>query len=152
MASETFVLKGCWKRKEVVHPIADKEIVIQLANTHPWTVNSTPSLKLEYTRIYGQVESDVLMVKGKPNMVEAFEEKWVQGGSRVPADPRRVTAPADSNDVVAPFGIIRVPGGVPVDPNAPMDLSTDAPDLEALIDKVMVSVLKRSGLWKETQQ
>lgn len=146
MAEETFVLKGCWKRKEVVHALADKEDVKNLANTHPWTINAAPERKALYTKLYGQAEADVLMVRGKPNMVEAFEPAWVQGGTRVDADPKPVVAPADANDVSSPFGIIRVPGDT-----CPMDLSKDAPDLEALIDTVMVSVLKRAGLWKEQQ-
>jgi hypothetical protein len=139
---ETFVLKGCWKRKEVIHSIADKAMVIELANTHPWTVNSTPALKLEYTRIYGQVESDVLMVKGKPNMVEAFEPAWVQNGALVPADPK---TPQSTDGVGTPWGISGSASG-------PTDLSKDCPDLEALIDRIMVSVLKRAGLWKENTQ
>jgi len=136
--ADTFILKGCWKRKEVVHALADKAIVMQLANTHPWTINSTPSFKLDYTRLYGQAESDLLMVKGKPNMVEAFEQAWVQNGHKVEADPKPVPLPPDSNDLLTPYGVVRVPG----DPGPPEPL-------EVLIDRVMVSVLKRAGLWRE---
>jgi hypothetical protein len=141
LMSDTFILKGCYKRKEVVHPLVDKAIVVQLANTHPWTVNVTPSLKLEYTRLYGQIEFDALMVKGKPNMVEAFEAAWVQNGTFVPADPKPVPVPP-TDGAVSPYG---TSGSA----HAVIDLSKDSPDLEALIDKVMVSVLKRAGLWKE---
>lgn len=138
--AETFILKGCWKRKEVVHALVDKATVMKLANTHPWTINSTPSLKLEYTRLYGQAESDILMVKGKPNMVEAFESGWVQNGHKVEANPKPVPLPPDSNDLLVPFGTVRVPG----DPGPPEPL-------DALIDRVMVSVLKRAGLWREIE-
>lgn len=139
--ADTFVLKGCWKRKEVVHALANKSDVILLANTHPWTINSTPALKMEYTRLYGQSESDVLMVKGKPNMVEAFEPTWVQGGVKVEADPKPTP---EEGGVQTPFGSSQSASG-------PMDLSKDCPDLAALIDGIMVSVLKRAGLWKENQ-
>jgi hypothetical protein len=142
--ADTFVLKGCWKRKEVVHPIEDKATVMRLAGTHPWTINSTAEFKAEYTRIYGVVEAGVLIVKGKGNMVESFEPSWVQGGTKVEADPKPPVAPADANDLGTPFGIHRVPG-------EEMDLSKDAPDLDALIDGIMVRVLKRAGLWRGPQ-
>jgi len=138
--ADTFILKGCYKRKEVVHALADKALVTRLANTHPWTINSTPSFKLEYTRLYGQSESDILMFKGKPNMVEAFEQAWVQNGHRVDADPKPIPPPADSNDLLVPYGVVKVPG----DPGPPEPL-------EVLIDRVMVSVLKRAGLWREIE-
>lgn len=135
---DTFILKGCYKRKEVIHALADKEDVKKLANTHPWTINVTPELKALYTKLYGQAETDILMVKGKPNMVEALEAGWVQGGYKVEADPK---PPQPTDGVASPFGVSRSASG-------PIDLSHSL-DLEALIDKVMVSVLKRAGLWSE---
>jgi hypothetical protein len=150
LMSDTFVLKGCWKRKEVVHPLIYKADVIKLANTHPWTINSTPEFKALYIKVYGQDEANILMVRGKPNMVEAFDPNWVQGGQKVESDPKP-TPPEETlgpDDVWIDTGYGRVKGKksavlVP-------DLG-QMPDLEALLDRVMVSVLRRAGLWKEIE-
>ena len=152
--ADTFVLKGCWKRKGVVHAITDREIVLTIANTHPYTLVNHPDFKDElaaYVRIYGADEAAVLYVKGVCNAVESCERKWVQGGEWVEADPRPPVAPADSNDIETGFGIVRRPGGVPIDPDVPPIDLNNSRDVEALIDRVMVSVLKRAGLWRDPQ-
>jgi len=152
--ADTFVLKGCWKRKEVVHAIYDREIVLTIANTHPYTLVNHPDFKdelAEYVRIYGADEAAVLYVKGVCNAVESCEQKWVKEGVYVAPDPKAPEVPADSNDILSPFGIVRRPGGAPIDPNVPPIDLNNSRDVEALIDRVMVSVIKRAGLWRDPQ-
>ena len=133
-----FTLKACWRRKETQHDDALADKVRTLANTHPYNIWTTPGLAADYRAIYGDDEFNVLVDgcrSGAYNMVESFEEKWVQGGVYIPPDPIPPAPELTGDDVVrSPFGAFT---GV--------DTAAQA---EALLDKVVMSCLKRAGLVK----
>jgi hypothetical protein len=148
-----FILKGVYKRKVIEHPDAEQQAVRHLANTHPYSNRWDDKHAADYVRLYGQAEFDVLVasvVSSQYNMVEAYDQRWVVGGTFVPEDPLpvEVLGPDEEWRETPGFGRYKVKKSTGAIVQQPAGAGLNAQQLEALIDRVVMGCLGRAGLVK----